>query len=152
MVCPASPPSGGGACPMVGLECEYGSDPNLACNDVVTCTSSGWSFPTPGVMCPTGTCPATYAAVPQGKACSPQGLDCAYAEGECNCADTLPVSQQGPVWQCVTPPQGCPEPRPRLGSACSQAGLSCDYGACTGGIALVCTDGYWQQEQTGCPV
>jgi hypothetical protein len=147
--CPANPPSG--ACSPVGLECEYGSDPNPSCNEVLTCETGGqWSVPPP-VHCLPGTCPATYADVPQGKACSPAGLDCAYSQGQCNCAGTLPVST-GTVWQCSTPPSGCPEPRAALGAACSQPGLSCDYGSCTGGIAEQCVDGYWQRENTACPV
>jgi len=46
--------------------------------------------------------------------------------------------------------KGCPEPRPDIGTACSQPNLSCSYGACKGGIALQCTGGLWQQEATAC--
>jgi hypothetical protein len=46
---------------------------------------------------------------------------------------------------------GCPEPRPRIGAACTQSGLECDYGACFGGVALDCQGGYWQQAQVACP-
>jgi hypothetical protein len=134
------------------MECEYGSNPNPNCDNVVTCDATGWSFPTPGVACPMGTCPASYSAVPQGKQCTPLGLDCAYPQGQCNCADSVPVSQPNPVWLCSTPQTGCPEPRPDLGSSCSQPGLSCDYGACTGGIAMSCQDGYWQRAEVACPV
>jgi hypothetical protein len=90
--------------------------------------------------------------VPVGQACSPAGLDCAYAEGQCNCTGTVPVAGPKPEWQCSTPADGCPEPRPRIGDACSQPGLACDYGACSGGIGLQCTDGYWQREIVPCPV
>jgi hypothetical protein len=109
-----------------------------------------WSVAT-GPGCPAGTCPAAYSDVPQGKACTPNGLDCAYPQGQCNCSPTVPVSSPGPVWQCATPAQGCPDPRPDIGDGCSQPGLSCNYGACTGGIDLQCVDGYWQREVTPCP-
>jgi hypothetical protein len=109
-----------------------------------------WSYPTPGPACPAGTCPATYADVPQGQSCTPEGLDCGYSQGQCNC-DIQPESAKGlPVWLCTTPAPGCPEPRPNIGSACTQPGQSCDYGACTGGVELECS-GTWQVEQTACP-
>jgi hypothetical protein len=133
------------------MQCEYGDNPNQDCNAVISCDASGWSGPS-HTACPTGTCPATYADVAQGQACLPQGLDCAYPQGQCNCAFTVPVSNSGPVWQCSTPAQGCPDPRPRIGSSCTQPGLDCDYGACTGGINLECVDGTWQQQATACPV
>jgi hypothetical protein len=151
--CPATTPSGGTACPVPGMECEYGDDPNPECNDIETCDSNGlWSYPAPVPACPPGTCPATYAQVPQGQGCTPEGLDCAYAEGQCNCAPTVPVSGPDPVWQCSMPAAGCPEPRPRIGSSCTQPGLSCDYGSCTGGVLLQCTDGSWQMVDTPCPI
>jgi hypothetical protein len=152
-VCPASPPAANSPCPMVGLDCEYGSNPNDGCNEIASCVAAGWAIETPGAAsCPTGTCPATFADVSQNKACSPQGLDCAYPEGQCNCSRTAPISVgPSPVWQCATPTAGCPEPRPRLGDACSQPSLFCDYGACTGGIGVECTDGFWQREATACP-
>jgi hypothetical protein len=87
-----------------------------------------------------------------GKTCTPDGLDCAYPEGQCNCALTLPAGGATPVWQCVTPAASCPEPRPRIGSACTQDGLQCDYGACIGGVAVECKDGYWQEAPVACPV
>jgi hypothetical protein len=136
---------------LVGLQCEYGTNPNPACNTDYTCGATGWSYPPHGPICPTGTCPASYSAVPQGKSCTPAGLDCSYPEGQCNCAETLPVSTGGPVWQCATPAPGCPSPRPDIGSACTQTGLECDYGACTGGVMLQCKDGYWQEVVTPCP-
>jgi hypothetical protein len=130
--------------------CEWGNDPNPSCNEVITCNSSGWSTPPP-THCPPGTCPARYVDVPKEMPCSPDGLDCAYKEGQCDCAFTLPTGGVSPVWQCASPP-GCPEPRPRIGSSCTQQGLSCDYGACTGGVEVQCTGGVWQQMQTACPV
>jgi hypothetical protein len=62
------------------------------------------------------------------------------------------VSGPGSVWQCSTPASGCPDPRPTIGDACSQPGLFCDYGSCTGGVAEQCEDGSWQVVVTPCPV
>jgi hypothetical protein len=146
-----NPPIGGNPCPEVGLQCEYGTNPNPACNDIETCESNGWSYPTPGPACPQGTCPALYSEVSQGADCSPQGLDCSYAQGQCNCDQEPESANQNPVWLCSTPASGCPNPRPRIGAPCSQSSLYCDYGACTGGIALQCTDGTWQEGATACP-
>jgi hypothetical protein len=126
-------------------------DPNPACNEVISCTMTGWSFPPPAHCLP-GMCPASYAAVPQGMTCSPDGLDCAYPEGQCNCGNPGPVVGPNPVWTCAQPAQGCPNPRPRIGSACSQPGLSCDYGACSGGVEVQCKDGSWQRANVACPV
>jgi hypothetical protein len=149
--CPSQSPQVGAACPLVGLQCEYGSDPNPACDTLCTCEASGWSARPPAPACAAGTCPASYSAVPQRKSCTPAGLDCAYPEGQCNCADTLPVSTGGPVWQCTMPSSGCPEPRPDIGSPCSQPGQSCDYGACAGGAAVECNEGRWQEMLVPCP-
>src|SRR5262249_15663356 len=101
--------------------------------------------------CSTGTCPTSYSDVEQGKACTPQGLDCAYPQGQCNCALSLPVGGHNPVWQCTTPTTGCPEPRAPRGSPCTQDGLSCNYGGCTGGVAEQCKNGVWHQELLPCP-
>jgi hypothetical protein len=38
-----------------------------------------------------------------------------------------------------------------VGSACSNDGLSCDYGDCNA-IGVVCTNGTWHTQQNGCPV
>jgi hypothetical protein len=115
------------------------------------CQAPGWSVTAPGPgACPAGTCPATYAAVTQEQPCSPDGLDCAYAEGQCDCAYLLLVASPGRVWQCAPSTPGCPEPRPRLGDTCSQPGFTCDYGACLGGIAMRCVNGSWQRQATVC--
>jgi hypothetical protein len=57
-----------------------------------------------------------------------------------------------PIWTCSQPAAGCPNPRPRIGSSCSQDGLSCNYGACSGGVEVQCKDGYWQQANVPCPL
>jgi hypothetical protein len=146
--CPASPPTVGGTCPIQGAECEYGSNPNSACNQVFLCSDkSEWTLET-GSTCPTGTCPATYSDVPQNMSCTPNGLDCAYSQGQCNCTMSLPIVG-GATWKCFDP-NGCPEPRPDLGTPCTGS-QSCDYGACNGGIEVECADGYWKQEEVPCP-
>jgi len=86
--------------------------------------------------------------------CSPAGLDCAYSQGQCNCTYTSPVifldgGLGGPVWKCYTP-TGCPEPRPRIGDACTGT-QTCDYGACYGGVAVQCSGSYWKQAFVPCP-
>ena len=96
-------------------------------------------------------CPATYPGASQNQPCSPEGLDCSYSQGQCNCTISILVNGPNPSWQCTTPAAGCPEPRPRIGSSCNQPNLSCDYGACAGGIAVVCQNGVWAEEGVACP-
>jgi hypothetical protein len=97
-------------------------------------------------------CPATYADAQSQTSCTPPGLDCAYSDGQCNCSfGPLPGTGNTASWYCRAPGSGCPEPRPDLGQACTQEGLSCDYGACFGGIALDCTGGQWVEGGVACP-
>ncbi|HEY4013575.1 MAG TPA: hypothetical protein VGM06_09570 [Polyangiaceae bacterium] len=155
-LCPTSPAARASACPRVGLACEYGTSTNVACDTVVMCMASGWSV-TEAVSCPMGTCPATYDAVPMGEACAPSGLGCGYAKGTCICS-----SSTGPIevidgavaidWHCFPAMTGCPSPRPRLGTPCVDAGVSCNYGACSGGVELSCDGGVWQEESVPCPL
>lgn len=135
------------------MQCEYGNNANEGCDDIESCTSTGWSYPPPGVHLPgcSATCPGSYGDIAQGQSCPALGLDCSYSEGQCNCAPLLEGASGGPVWQCSAPAGGCPEPRADLGTACTQEGLSCDYGACSGGIAEQCQNGQWQEEATACP-
>jgi hypothetical protein len=152
-VCPANKPSSGGACSPVGIECEYGSDPNANCNTLMRCASNGWIDMTPGNICPPpgSICPPSYQSVPVNQDCMPEGLTCPYSQGVCYCTRSSfgPVRMK-PAWECVPVAPGCPSTRPHLGTSCSQAGLQCDYGACLGGIALVCQSGYWQQADVAC--
>jgi hypothetical protein len=149
VACPAGAPAAGAACPVAGAQCEYGDNPNVSCNVVAECGASGW-IPAPTPACPSGTCPASYSGVGQSAACSPSGLDCAYLEGQCNCS--VARGAAAPTWQCFTamPKQLCPEPRPRAGSACYAIGTLCDYGACSGGVALICEGSYWQISAPQC--
>ena len=58
------------------------------------------------------------------------------------------------TWYCQEPADSrCPMPRPRLGSACSDA-VECDYGTCgaiTGGNAEACKGGVWVDDPVACP-
>jgi hypothetical protein len=149
--CPASQPSDGTACMPDGLQCEYGTSPSPSCDHFVDCASGIWAS-NGNTICAVGTCPAHYTDVTEGATCTPDGLDCAYAEGQCDCTFSLPAGGTMPTWHCFHP-TGCPEPRPRVGDACtpSQDGLMCDYGACMGGIAETCSNGYWHWTMLPCP-
>lgn len=161
--CPSSVPAPGGACSSHGVECEYGGSGVQGCDTIATCSSNGvWGVQGPTLSdCGTHAagCPATYAAVPQGTSCSANGLVCDYPQGRCECA-----SGGGPIrlvdgsvaidWFCQNPGTGCPPRRPALGSACTMANQSCDYGSCTveGGTAVSCSNGVWQMAFVGCPL
>jgi len=148
--CPATAPQLGGTCPINNAVCEYGNDPKPECNSLAVCAVGRWQFAPRGACAPAGsTCPATYAAVPKGQTCTPEFLDCAYSEGQCNCArGNLRLDA---IWLCTPTSAGCASPRPRLGSACTSTGLSCDYGACSGGVAETCRNGFWQRDFRPCP-
>jgi hypothetical protein len=163
--CPASAPAGGTPCTTLGLTCEYGTDPDRACNTVAACAHSGaWSVTAaePAPACPTpahsGSCPATYGAVPVGSACASTDLACAYPEGRCECLVPLsgpPHVGGGSFWACDQPGAGCPQPRPRLGSPCTApASAACDYGGCSlpNGVSLVCQQGVWTEGPKACPL
>jgi hypothetical protein len=156
--CPATPPSSGGAC-SVSLECEYGVDPDVDCDTVATCMSGQWQIrAAPGTPCSTALgpdCPASYSALDQSMTCSPVGTACAYPEARCGCATHCDMfGRQTPFWCCDDAPPttpACPSPRPRIGSSCTTNGTTCDYGGCTGNVALQCTSGTWQPVSVGCP-
>lgn len=162
--CPSTPPANNASCAPSGLQCEYGSDPNVGCNIVDECSAQGFEeaqIVTKPRTCPTPTfpqenkCAASYAAVPVGTACADEGLECAYPEGICACvkANVGPIGPT-PKWTCPTPGAGCPQARPRIGAACASEGQSCNYGECTypGGANLKCTQGIWSHASTPCPL
>jgi hypothetical protein len=154
--CPASPPAAGSACPEIGFVCEYGTNANPMCNQVVQCSSSGWVHQG-STGCPSGYCPSSYNSVPRGGSCQPRGLACDYSQGTCTCSSSAggPVRLDGgygPQWRCFAPAPGCPSPRPEMGSPCAHPGASCDYAACYGGVALQCKNGTWQPMPVACPV
>jgi hypothetical protein len=142
------------------VECEYGSDPDVACDAVATCMSGAWSVkPAPSPACSTTStpgCPSTYAALSQETTCSSVGASCFYPEARCGCSTHCEMfGRDMPFWCCpdAPPGAGCPSPRPRLGSPCAlMDGGVCDYGGCSGNVMLICTGGVWQEDTMfGCP-
>ena len=160
--CPSSPPTEGASCSPESLYCEYGNDPSLACNEVAQCSLGHWTVQKPYGQCPTppnpSSCPASFASVPVGQHCGDLvGTTCSYAQGFCGCS----VGSGGPypedasavaTWICDAPSAGCPQPRPKLGTSCSQEGLECDYSPCSlpSGVSVVCQGGAWQDQPYGC--
>lgn len=152
-VCPSSPPASGGTCSPLELQCEYGPNTDPACNTVMQCMTKGWQT-TVSTLCPPlgPPCPTTYATVPVNQDCPQDNATCSYPEGVCICTqDFGGATRVTPGWDCFPTQGSCPSPRPHLGTACSQPGLDCNYGACSGGLAEICKNGYWQQQATTCP-
>jgi hypothetical protein len=160
--CPSTAPANFSTC-SGSLSCEYGSDPNIQCDALAVCENGHWATTSPpkNSLCPTSApgqngCPSSYAAVPVGQGCSGE-IECGYSQGRCGCTVALSGPAQidaGARWECEAPQAGCPEPRPRAGTACTAEGQSCDYGGCTlpGGTNMVCTNGAWTQGPTACPL
>ena len=150
--CPGSPPTASAPCSDDGLECEYGSNPSPSCNQLFLCSNGAWTDETAKQVCPPQSdCPSSYASVPQNQTCSPENLACEYTEGTCICSHGAPVSQT-PTWHCFPTQSGCPSPRPNIGDTCNApSSLSCNYGACNGGVELQCKGGVWQQVEVPCP-
>jgi hypothetical protein len=161
--CPSTAPGQGGSCSHDGVSCEYGSDPNINCNIVAICVGGSWNVSSmSNGECPTppnpSDCPATFASVPVGQHCGNLvGTTCSYQQGFCGCS----VGSGGPypadaaavaTWVCDAPEAGCPLPRPRLGTSCTQDALQCDYSSCElpTGASLVCKDGAWEDQPYGC--
>ena len=162
--CPSSVPAQNAPCSPADLTCEYGSDSNVQCDTVARCQAGRWEvqYPVKGQSCPSPGiekgCPSSFGAVPQGKECTSFGLQCGYPQGRCACTlafgPPVPVDAGAGRWYCEAPQQGCPQPRPRIGSACSLSGAQyCDYGACTlpGGTSLSCVSGIWHESMSACP-
>jgi hypothetical protein len=154
MPCPEAIPSAGGSCVKTGIICEYGSQADYECNSIATCSPSlAWVITPPSCSLPDGgsACPASASDVPTGQSCSTLA-ECDYATTRCACS----AQQSGPVetvdgsvvdlWVCENPGSGCPTPRPRIGSACSSSGASCNYGQCSlpDGVTLSCMNGAWE--------
>ena len=154
--CPATP---AGACGLEGAECEYGSDPLAACNQLFTC-SGGLLHPESGAPagCPTpdagvsSECPAyppTPPASDAGASCQVH-LVCDYPEGRCECE--FDFSSQQIQFSCAVPSAGCPAVRPRLGTSCAEESKSCSYSVC--GVlpdfgAVKCSMGIWVMDVAG---
>jgi hypothetical protein len=154
-LCPSGAPMAGSQCPRTGLDCEYGTSPNVICNQLAECQASGWGY-VATQPCPPSMCPATYEAIPNGASCKDKGDICAYPRGTCNCSPpagpVLLVDGGTSVWDCYPATAACQSPRPNIGTPCLDEGQTCNYGACTGGIALVCRQGRWQQTAEPCPL
>ena len=154
--CPASPPTSGASCGSDGLECEYGSDARLACNVLATCQAGSWQI-SQGADCfesqpGENGCPLDRSSIQPGTACSTQ-TTCDYDGGVCACGFSgHPPTEE---WVCDGPPdQGCPYPRPKLGTPCnSVAQIICNYGSCSalGGSSQICQNGTWHFEDVPCP-
>ena len=152
--CPSSPPAGGSTCNEEAVKCEYGTNPDPNCNQLFVCKSGAWLDQSLGGVCaPQSQCPASYAQVPVGQDCTSDTLGCGYPEGECICTKSFGGLQKTiPAWDCFAKVEGCPSPRPDIGSSCTTPSTQlCDYGACSGGVALSCINGVWQQAETLCP-
>ena len=148
--CPESAPAQGEGCLVNGVSCEYGESPVVVCDEVVTCHDWQWrvsSAPnsTDPACAPSATwCPTSLDDIPAGQVCAQPTIHCDFAGARCECAQNAPVAGWPGSWKCPTVPTftvgvnlgfnfpnpGCPMDRPRLGSACSSFGLTCDYGAC----------------------
>ena len=150
--CPTTPPFSGSSCAPASLECEYGTNPDPSCNQTFFCNAGVWQDQSSGTICPPQSdCPSTFAQIPNGQDCTPNGLQCAYPQGECICTTSFGgLQKQTPAWDCFPAQTGCPSPRPDIGSACTGTN-QCDYGACSGGVALECKGGVWTQVITPCP-
>lgn len=159
--CPAALPAARTACTTPGLACEYGGEgDHLLCSVVVNCGQDHtWYSSASGAPCVgsqaenPSACPSSFTALGRGAAC-PTDLDarCVYPEGTCAC-QTCSGGDGGltRAWACETwpDPAGCPEPRPRIGSPCTNEGQECSYGSICGvvsGVPLLdCRDGVWKR-------
>jgi MYXO-CTERM domain-containing protein len=133
--CPTAEPAVGDPCDLP-VECEYGNDPRVECNRQYTCSSGHFQILQEGdAGCPTvlaARCPPTRASLIAGAACATTGLQCTYAEGECQCG--MSAADGSSAWFCL--PENtlagsdavCPVPRPHLGTSCSlQSAVYCSY-------------------------
>jgi hypothetical protein len=165
--CPSDQPAQGAPCASAELSCEYGgTGPELLCSTTARCSANAsgslaWFVTTPGKECVASqaqnppACPSTFTGLANGAACPDPSAytHCVYPEGMCGCLSCMgDAGALGKEWQCEAypQPQGCPEPRPRIGSACTQENQSCGYGslcsAVTGIPMLRCENGVWHVE------
>jgi hypothetical protein len=168
--CPANVPAAKNACSPAGLSCEYGgTGDHLLCSTMAECQPSAsggnqWFVNAPAASCvaspsqnPLG-CPPTFGTIPTGASCPREpASDCVYPEGTCGCVSCAPDGG-GTIateWVCDPwpTPNGCPEPRPRIGSPCASEGQSCMYAdLCSvgnGQPAMGCQNGRWVLQAFG---
>lgn len=179
--CPATVPAEGTSCSKDQILCEYGSDYDPRCNTQRVCSTGTWASPvgfggrptcpsTPPTVGPNpAACAPTRASVPVGAACS-GGDSCAYDGSTCFCGrfcPNYPIRQPDcdggttvgccdakVQWNCFDGPAFCPQPRPRVGSACAKDGESCAVSSPVecGQATIVCKGGVWTLNDFGCPV
>lgn len=162
--CPPTLPAEGASCTANGtpdLLCEYDGTYFPEC--VRRCGSDGkWTHAGYLDGCTASDagagdagCPSSFPAKSFVQ-CGGAG-ECDYTAGTCICARSCggPPDPNPPPshWICNANPTGCPLPRPRLGDACAQPELMCDYTVCCTGAQMICQNGIWQGNfsQTGCP-
>jgi hypothetical protein len=166
--CPANLPTANAPCDAPGLACEYGgTGDHLLCSTIANCQPAAggnqWFVTAPQAGCvasqaqnPIG-CPPSFTTLPTGATCPREAVNgCVYTEGVCGC---IPCMADGGAssteWACEAwpAPPGCPEPRPRIGSPCTNEGQSCMYtsvcGVNDGEPALGCQNGRWVQQAFG---
>ena len=162
--CPATMQTSG-PCSPEGITCEYGTSNGECDNPIVQCQSGQWTIPPvdPRPLCH-GTeegCPASRGAITPGDTCGDTDRMCEYPDqGRCACTFSMglvPVSPDGGqlprTWQYEVPQTGCAVDRPRVGSACSNIGQSCSYGACSlpDGVMIDCSpSGTWEFSNFAC--
>jgi hypothetical protein len=152
--CPAVAPMRESVCWSPLFECEYGASPNLDCNVLFVCgwhDAGGFGCPTwmqqggAPADCPADTCPESLPMITPGDPCGAPHLNCAYPNATCICASGTSGGFDGgdAGWACFPIQPGCPSPRPRIGTPCTDDGMLCDYGRSAGGVATRCQSGVW---------
>ena len=132
--CPSSAPADGDDC-QGNVQCEYGDDPRWVCNTVATCKQGFWSIGSVDSDCPTPTTnPPACAQLQPNATCSNTGTTCREGDVFCACiygGEPL-LDAGGPIatYTCAQPTPGCPSSRPKLGTTCTQANLTCSYAPC----------------------
>jgi hypothetical protein len=110
---------------------------------------------------PAAVCPAAYADVKEGAACS-GAASCSFPEGTCSCGPgsycggtpppkSVTDALKSPRWQCeAAMPAYCPTDKMPSG-ACGDQPLMCSYsqGCCF--TRYECRGGTWENTGGGCP-
>lgn len=164
--CAATPPANGDPCEPApdgtgfdSADCSWGDDPRPACRIRGRCQGGVWSISEPGDSCSVPAKPAACpAAAPAASTtCSDAMLQCWYDDGTvCSCSNCeggteYPIcrSIDPPAWGCVKPHEGCPNPPPQAGSACTDLDLQCGT-SCE--LPIRCVAGAWRYGQPQCPI
>jgi len=160
-LCPVKRPQENTLCTLVGSTCEYGTSPDLSCNDTLACVGdsfsgqSFWERRTNG-SCPVEQCPGEDAGSIDGLPCNlplgdsgpPSDADellCQTFDGLCACTTGRDGAHTHPRrWVCVKSISQCPTDRPLAGHPCPND-LWCDYGSCKfkRGVLMQCRQNVW---------